>query len=146
MTNPRTTSATDVSALPWFLNPYLHLLLNGLLIAAAELLMKRAANATASIAVPTWLAAFGVSALGSWWIWAGIVCYILAFALWLHILRFVPLSIAFPLASISQVLVPLGAWFFLRETIHPLRWCGIGLVMVGIWLIAERVTQAEEAL
>jgi multidrug transporter EmrE-like cation transporter len=74
-------------------------------------------------------------ALRSLWTWAGIGTYLLSFACWLYVLRRMPLSIAYGLISIVQVLVPLGAWFFLGETISPHRWLGIGLVLIGTLLV-----------
>jgi drug/metabolite transporter (DMT)-like permease len=128
------------------LNPYLHLALNGLLVTAAELLLKRGAIATTQTASSPWLDSLGVATLGSGWVWVGIACYIVSFVNWLHILRWVPLSIAFPLASIVHVLIPLGSWLFLGETVGPGRWCGIALIVAGIWCIAAPLTRAEEAL
>jgi multidrug transporter EmrE-like cation transporter len=131
---------------PWLLNPYLHLGLNGFLITAAELLLKRGAIATASIPAPPWLSWLGITALGSSWVWGGIVFYILSFVVWLHVLRAVPLSIAFSIAAVVHALIPLGSWIFLHESISPARWLGIGLIMIGIWFIAQPMSRAEEAL
>jgi len=130
----------------WVLNPYLHLVLNGLLITTAEILMKKGASASAAIPVPAWLSFLGVTALGSWWTWAGIGFHLAGFANWLYVLRWIPLSIAFPLASMVHVLIPLGSWFFLGETITTIRWCGIALIITGIWFIAKPLVQAEEAI
>ena len=128
------------------LNPYLHLAVNGLLITASELLLKRGAMATTQVSGSPWLDSFGVATLGSGWVWAGIACYIVSFVNWLHILRWVPLSIAFPLSSVAHALIPLGAWLFLGETLGPERWCGIALILAGIWCISEPLMRAEEAL
>lgn len=150
MTDRRKTVASDTPVgsvrPPWFLNPYLCLLLNSLLVTASELLLKRGAMATAQGSGSPWLDSLGVATLGSWWVWAGIACYIVSFVNWLHILRWVPLSIAFPLASVAHALIPLGAWLFLGETLGPGRWCGIALIMAGIWFIAEPIMRAEKAL
>ncbi len=132
--------------LPWYLSPYLHLAINGLLVTASELLLKRGATATAHVPVPRWLAWTGITALGSWWVWAGIACYIASFLNWLHVLRWVPLSVAFPIASSVHALIPLGAWLLLGETISPLRWSGIALIVLGIGFIAQPLVRAEEAL
>lgn len=102
--------------------------------------------ATAQISAPQWLLRLGFVTLGSWWTWAGVGIYILSFFNWLHVLRWVPLSIAFPLASVVHVLIPLGAWIFLGERVSPIRWGGIALIIVGIWLIAGTVNKAEEAI
>jgi multidrug transporter EmrE-like cation transporter len=134
------------SASPWYLNPFLYLALNGLLVTASELLFKRGAMATSNLPAPFWLGWLGFTALESWWVWAGVACAILSFIAWLHVLRSIPLSIAFPLASLVHVLIPLGAWAFLDEVIRPVRWCGIALIIAGIWLTASQVTHAEEEL
>jgi drug/metabolite transporter (DMT)-like permease len=148
--NQRTTIVPDLpiaSVRPsGLLNPYLHLAVNGLLVTASELLLKRGAMATTQVSGSLWLDTLGVATLGSWWVWAGIACYIVSFVNWLHILRWVPLSIAFPLASVVHALIPLGAWLFLGETPGPGRWCGIALIVTGIWCVAEPLMRAEEVL
>jgi len=146
---PRDAHAGEVAppaAMAWYLNPYLHLGLNGFLVTASEILLKRGALATAQVGAPPWLTSIGIVTLGSWWTWAGIAIYIASFFNWLHVLRWVPLSIAFPLASVVHVLIPLGAWVFLSERVAPIRWAGIALIIAGIWLIARSVLEAEEAL
>ena len=132
-------------ALPWYLSACLQLALNGLLVTVSELLLKVGASATARVVIPTWLAWTGITALGSWWVWGGIACYIVSFINWLHILRRVPLSIAFPLTSVVHVLIPLGSWIFLGETVSALRWAGIALILAGIWFMAGAMAKAEEA-
>ena len=77
-------------------------------------------------------------ALLSPWTWCGIVTYILSLLCWLYVLRQLPLSIAYALISIVQVLVPLGAWLFLGETISLHRWAGIALVLCGTLLVPHR--------
>ena len=129
---------------PWFLNPYLFLGLGALLASISELLLRHGADATKGLADSSGLP--GVSALASWWVWLGIVTYILSFVCWLHVLRFLPLHIAFALMSVTQVLVALGAWTLLGEGISAYRWCGIALVLAGIGVIAQPLMRAEERL
>ena len=123
----------------WFLNPYLQIALGAVLVTASELLLKKGASAGAA----GW---FGVAALASPWTWGGIACYIASFLSWLHVLRFVPLSIAFPLINIVHVLVPLGALVFLHEPVSPRRWMGIALILVGILAIMRPAATAEAKL
>ena len=66
--------------------------------------------------------------------------------IWLYILRYIPLSIAFPLSRTVDVLVPISCWLILREAISPLRWFGIALVVVGLIIIARPAAQLEERL
>ena len=65
-------------------------------------------------------------------IWAGIVVHAAEFALWLEILGQAPLSIAFPLESVSYVAVVGASRLILREQVPPRRWAGIGLIIAGI--------------
>ncbi len=131
---------------PWrWRDPRLCLALNVLLVTASELLLKRGALTTPPLASP-WLDTLGVATLGSWWVWGGIVCYVVSFLNWLYILRWLPLSLAFPLASSVHAVIPLGAWLLLGEGVGLVRWGGISLVLVGIWLLAAPLVHAEEAL
>jgi len=129
-----------------WLNPYLHIALNGLLVTASELLLKYGAMQTVQSDMPLLHDILGIGTLGSLWVWAGIICYILAFVNWLHILRWVPLSVAFPLTGAVHVMIPLGSWLFLGEAVSPLRWIGIAMIITGIWFIAEPLMRAEEDL
>ena len=110
-----------------------------LLFAASQLLLKRGAGAEAD-------GAFNFSALTSAWVWAGIAAEIASLVLWLGALRTVPLSIAYNLSGATHVLIPLGCWAWLGESITPLRWLGIGLVLAGVVLSARSAAAVEEQL
>jgi drug/metabolite transporter (DMT)-like permease len=88
----------------------------------------------------------GVSGLASLDVWYGILFVIASFASWLYVLRFIPLTIAFPLSNFVHVLVPLSSWFFLNEYISAQRWCGIALVLLGVLIVAKPVARMEEKL
>ena len=141
---PAAAIATPVNAPParprGFFNPYLQIAIGALLVTASELMLKKGADAATTA---SWL---GVSALASLWTWGGIVTYILSFASWLYVLRFVPLGIAFALINAVHILVPLSSWFFLHEHISIGRWSGIALVLAGIILIGQTVASTEEKL
>jgi undecaprenyl phosphate-alpha-L-ara4N flippase subunit ArnF len=116
----------------------LHLGLNAALVTVSELLLKKGALVTASSEAPRWLSWTGVAALGSGWVLAGIVCYLLSFVNWLFVLRSVPLHVAYPVTNLSHALIPLGAWLFLGERFGPVRAAGIALIIVGTWFVARR--------
>jgi len=122
----------------WFLNPYVQLGCNALSTAAADLLLKKGATAGETV---TW---YGLGALASVWTWLGIVAYLVGFASWLYVLRHIPLSIAFGLVTVVQLLVPLGARLFLGEYISPQRWLGIGCVLCGTVLIGRIAAKVDE--
>ena len=136
--------AARPAGVAWFFNPYAQLAVGALLVTASELLLKKGATAAPGLSGPgAWL---GVGALASGWTWGGIVCYVLSFASWLYVLRFVPLGVAFALINVVHVLVPVGAWLLLHEAISTRRWVGISLVLGGIALVARPAAKAEEAL
>jgi multidrug transporter EmrE-like cation transporter len=71
-------------------------------------------------------------ALASPAIWGGIAVHVIEFAVWIEILGHLPLSVAFPLESISYVTVLVATRMVLREAIPPRRWMGVGLICAGI--------------
>jgi len=125
-------------------NPWLQLGLSVVFVTTYELLLKRGALETAHLA-DRW-AWTGISGLASPYVWMAILVTILSFITWLQVLRYIPLSIAFPISQVVHVLVPLCSWLFLGEVIISLRWCGIALVSLGLAVVARPVAQLEEKL
>ena len=127
-----------------FRNPWLHLAVSVTCVAIYELLLKRGAS---EIADPnsswSWT---GLNGLGSIYVWIAIVFVIASLLTWLYVLRYLPLSIAFPIAQSVHVLVPLGSWLILGENIVTLRWIGIALVSLGLAIVAKPVARLEEEL
>lgn len=128
----------------WFFNPYVQLGFDALLVTTAELMLKK--GATTAAPLPPSIAWLGVGALASTWTWIGILAYLLSLACWLYVLRHIPISIAFGLISIAQVLVPLGAWMFLGEAISVRRWIGIASVLLGTMCIARTIMTTKVEL
>lgn len=133
------------SKLTGFANPWLQLGLSVFFVTVYELLLKLGATETAHIADPRW-AWTGLSGLASLYVWLGIPLIILSLLTWLHVLRYIPLSIAFPISQVAHVLVPLCSWLFLGELITSLRWGGIALVSLGLALVAKPVARLEDRL
>jgi len=127
-----------------FANPWFQFVLNIVGVVIYELLLKAGAAATAD---PTnkwsWI---GITALVSPLTWLAIGVIIVDLVIWLYILKYIPLSIAFPLSRAVDVLVPISCWLILREAISPLRWCGIALVIIGLAIVAKPAAQLEERL
>jgi len=127
-----------------FANPWLQLTLSVLCVFVSELLLKRGASDTANPAQAwSWT---GVTGLASPLVWLGIIFVIISFISWLYVLRYIPLTIAFPLSRVVDILVPLGCWFFLGEAISTRGWCGIALVVIGLAVTAKPVARLEERL
>ena len=124
-------------------DPQLQLALSVLCVLFSELLLKRGASDTASAASWSWT---GINSLASPLVWWGILVVIASFLSWLYVLKYIPLTIAFPLSRVVDVLVPLSCWIFLGETISARRWCGIALVVIGLAIVAKPVARLEERL
>jgi drug/metabolite transporter (DMT)-like permease len=124
-------------------DPGLQLALSVLCVLFSELLLKRGASDTASATSWSWT---GLNSLASPLVWWGIFFVIASFLSWLYVLKYIPLTIAFPLSRVVDVLVPLSCWIFLGETISARRWCGIALVVIGLAVVAKPVARLEERL
>ncbi|MES1928591.1 hypothetical protein SADO_05010 [Salinisphaera dokdonensis CL-ES53] len=118
------------------------LVLSVSLMAAGQLCMRRGMLAFGPIESP---AAFGnlvwggiIAPMSIPFVWLGMIVYALAIMVWLQVLSRMDLSIAFPLMSLSYVLVYLGAalWPALDEAITVGRLAGTGLIMCGVAMVA----------
>ncbi|MFL9879124.1 EamA family transporter [Herbaspirillum rhizosphaerae] len=65
-------------------------------------------------------------------LWLGIAIYAICSAAWLWVLSKCDVSSVYPLLSLSFALVPIFAYFFLREPISMAQWFSIGLIMFGV--------------
>ena len=126
------------------LNPWFQLCLTVLLVTTSELFLKR--GAVEAPRLPAGVNWTGVSGLASANVWYGILFVIASFISWLYVLRFIPLTIAYPLSNFVHVLIPLSSWFFLDEIISIQRWCGIALVLIGVLIVARPVARMEDKL
>lgn len=127
-----------------FANPWLQLGLSVLCVFISEFFLKRGAT---DIADPNnTLSWTGINGLASPLVWWAILLIIVSFISWLYVLRYIPITVAYPLSRVVDVLVPLGCWAFLGEFISTLRCCGIALVIIGLALVAKPVAQMEQRL
>ena len=125
-------------------NPWLHLAISIVCVAIYELLLKRGAAETADPNSSwSWT---GLTGLLSIYVWIAIAFVIVSLITWLYVLRYLPLSIAFPIAQSVHVLIPLGSWLILGENIVTLRWIGIAFVSLGLAVVAKPVARLEEEL
>ncbi|MBI3147789.1 MAG: 4-amino-4-deoxy-L-arabinose transferase [Betaproteobacteria bacterium] len=68
----------------------------------------------------------------------GFACYAISLVVWIMALSRVPVSVAYPMLSIGYIVNALAAWKLLGE--HPLSgsaWTGIGLIVLGVYLVAR---------
>lgn len=83
------------------------------------------------------LGPFVANALGNWRVLAGIGVYCAQAAVWWAVLSRVDLSYAFPLTSMSYVLLLVASRAFLGEHISLQRWMGATAIVFGVYLITR---------
>ena len=124
----------------WFLNAFLQIGISVVLAAAAQVFLKLGTARESDVSL------FNVAALNSHWVWLGILSMLLSLVSWLYALRSVPLLIAFNLAAATHVIVPIASWVILGEQISTIRWLGILIVTLGVFVIAQPLSRVEERL
>jgi multidrug transporter EmrE-like cation transporter len=67
--------------------------------------------------------------------WAAIACYAATFGFWMLILRGSRLSVAFPVTALSFIGVVFGSWLLFNETVEPVQYAGIALIVAGVALL-----------
>jgi drug/metabolite transporter (DMT)-like permease len=70
------------------------------------------------------------------YIWFGMLGFVGGSVFWLSVISRAPLSLAYPLLSLSYVIVVVESWVFLNEGLHPLRVIGSLVIVVGVALIS----------
>ena len=70
-------------------------------------------------------------------VWGGLALFGVSAVVWLFALSRVELSFAYPFAALSYVIIVLASLTVLHESVPPLRWAGVALVIAGIVLVAR---------
>jgi len=113
-------------------------LLGVLLNAIAQLLLKAGAGALADVELrfANAMAIAGRLVLNPPII-GGLICYAISVVVWILALSRVEVSVAYPMLSVGYVLNALAAWWLFHEDLSVMRMAGIGVILVGVWLVAR---------
>jgi drug/metabolite transporter (DMT)-like permease len=120
--------------------------LSGVLLnAVAQLLLKAGASSAGQITLAAggpalWRTALGLAVHPA--ILGGLACYAISVVVWIVALSRVEVSIAYPMLSIGYVLNALLAWWLFGEDLNAQRWLGIGVIIVGVVLVARSGSQS----
>ncbi|MEN9314304.1 MAG: hypothetical protein RIS35_697 [Pseudomonadota bacterium] len=116
------------------------LVLAGVLLnACAQLLLKAGTNRLGDLDFSLSNAfALGLRILTTWPFLLGFACYGVSIVVWIAALSRVPVTVAYPMLSIGYVVNALIARFWLGETLSLSGWSGIGLICLGVWLVARQ--------
>ena len=115
---------------------YLLMAVSILLAVAGQLLMKRGMISFGSFPISQLLASIIPMFLNPW-VFFGFVCFGLSSIFWLVVLSRLPLSLVYPMVSVAYVLVALASLLFFKENVSFIRWLGIAVIMVGVFLISR---------
>ncbi len=69
-------------------------------------------------------------------IWVGMIGFVGGSVFWLSVISRAPLSLAYPLLSLSYVIVVIESWIFLNEGLNPLRVIGSLVIIMGVALVS----------
>jgi drug/metabolite transporter (DMT)-like permease len=99
-----------------------------LLLKASLLLLNPHANSIVGSGNPRIFCAIGI--------FIGLSVYAVGTLFWIRAVSRAAISYLYPLTASSYALVALGGHLLFNEVVHPWRWAGIGVMCVGIALLA----------
>jgi multidrug transporter EmrE-like cation transporter len=110
-----------------------------LLNAAAQLLLKAGTNALGGaihLTASNWFATL-IKVGTQLPILAGLACYAVSLVVWIMGLSRTEVTIAYPMLSLGYVVSAIGAWLFLGEVVPPQRLVALGVIILGVVLLAR---------
>jgi len=115
------------------------LILTGVLLnAAAQMLLKASVSEIGSISLNlnrAWPVAQRL--MSEPWLWLGLLCYGISVVVWILALSRVDVSIAYPMLSIGYIVNAFAAWWLLGESLGSGKLAGIGIIVVGVIVLAR---------
>jgi len=109
-----------------------------LLNALAQLLLKAGANNVGAIHLTMDnLFSVGIKVAMQLPIIGGLTCYVLSVVVWIIALSRVDVTIAYPMLSLGYVVAAIGAWYMFGEALTVQRLVAIGIILVGVALLAR---------
>ena len=115
------------------------LLMTGVLLnAGAQLLLKAGTNAVGAFEYSgANILPVGMKLATEPHIVGGLGCYVISVVVWILALSRVEVSIAYPLLSVGYVVNAIAAYYLFGEAVTPLRLTGIGVIIVGVYMVAR---------
>jgi len=110
-----------------------------ILNACAQLLLKAGTNALGGaihLTMSNWFQTF-IKVVTQLPILGGLACYGISLVVWIIGLSRTDVTIAYPMLSLGYVVSAFGAWMFLGEAVSPQRLVAIGVIVIGVVLLAR---------
>ncbi|WP_404987300.1 SMR family transporter [Caballeronia sp. LZ043] len=106
--------------------------------ACAQLLLKAGVNAVGHFDfTPANIVPVGMKIATQLPIIGGLSCYVLSVVVWIVGLSRVDVSIAYPMLSLGYVVNAFAAWYLFGEVMSMQRLIGIGIILVGVVVLAR---------
>jgi multidrug transporter EmrE-like cation transporter len=67
----------------------------------------------------------------------GLACYVVSVVVWIMALSRVQVSMAYPMLSIGYVVNAIAAWYLFGEAVTATRLAGIGIIVIGVYIVAR---------
>jgi drug/metabolite transporter (DMT)-like permease len=80
----------------------------------------------------------------SGYIWLGIACLLTFFVAYMLVLTWADYSYVQPASAFSYAVVALLSYFLLREAVPPLRWIGIAVICLGVFVVGNTHPRTTE--
>lgn len=117
---------------------FLLILCGVLLNAGAQLLLKAGVSAVGRFTfTPENVVPVGLQLATQPPILAGLACYVVSVVVWILGLSRVDVSVAYPMLSLGYVVNALAAWWLFGEVVTMQRALGIGIILVGVYVVAR---------
>jgi multidrug transporter EmrE-like cation transporter len=115
------------------------LVLTGVLLnAIAQLALKASVSDTGIISLDMQSLLTSAGSLASnLWLWLGLICYAISVVVWILALSRVDVSIAYPMLSIGYIVNAVAAWHLFDEPMNIGKVVGIGIIIVGVYILAR---------
>lgn len=121
------------------MNQYLPLILLGVFLnASAQLSLKQGMRTVGHFAFSFEnIMPIGTKVALNPFVLAGLFCYVVSVIVWLMALSRVDVSYAYPLLSAGYIVTALVGQIFFGETLGPVRWAGILVICLGVYLVTR---------
>ena len=82
--------------------------------------------------------------LTSGYIWLGIACLLAFFVAYMLVLTWADYSYVQPASAFSYAVVAVLGYFLLEEVVPPLRWAGIAVICIGVFVVGRTPPRTTE--
>ena len=104
-----------------------------------NILLGKGMKHTAELAIwpPSQLLHTGVNIFTSGWIWSGIASLVAFFVAYMLVLSWADYSFVQPASSLAYGVVAVLGYLMLGEKVSPLRWTGIAIICLGVFVVGH---------